>query len=187
MTTITLAKTAGFCFGVNKAVARVAELLDSGHRVCTLGPIIHNPQVVESFASRGVRIVSSPAEVQEGETMVIRSHGVPQSVYEEAERLGINVCDATCPFVSKIHRLVHEHTSKGAIALIAGDEKRTLADHRVEAAVGVGREKKIPVFHALAARREVDPARVEAHGAQQPHRFDRARAHVQNGRAGGQP
>ncbi len=121
MSSIVLAKTAGFCFGVNKAVSTVNELLKKGERVCTLGPIIHNPQVVEAFASQGVRIVSSPGEVQPHEVMVVRSHGVPKSVYEEAERLGVTICDATCPFVSKIHRLVHEHTSNGAVALIAGD------------------------------------------------------------------
>ncbi len=121
MKTITLAKTAGFCFGVSKAVTTVTELLDSGEKVCTLGPIIHNPQVVEAFAKRGVRIVASPREVQPDEIMVIRSHGVAREVYEEAEKLGVRICDATCPFVSKIHRLVHEHTSNGAVALIAGD------------------------------------------------------------------
>ncbi|MBE6763238.1 MAG: bifunctional 4-hydroxy-3-methylbut-2-enyl diphosphate reductase/30S ribosomal protein S1 [Ruminococcaceae bacterium] len=121
MKTVTLAKTAGFCFGVSKAVDTVEELLAKGERVCTLGPIIHNPQVVEGFAARGVRIVSSPDEVRPDEIMVIRSHGVARQVYEQAQSLSVRVCDATCPFVSKIHRLVSEHTSKGAVALIAGD------------------------------------------------------------------
>ncbi len=121
MKTIRLANTAGFCFGVNKAVSTVKELLDQGERVCTLGPIIHNPQVVDQFAARGVRIVSSVQEVMPNEVMVIRSHGVPSEVYEQAKARGVRVCDATCPFVAKIHRLVYEHTAKGAIALIAGD------------------------------------------------------------------
>ncbi|MBQ9414811.1 MAG: bifunctional 4-hydroxy-3-methylbut-2-enyl diphosphate reductase/30S ribosomal protein S1 [Clostridia bacterium] len=118
---ITLAKTAGFCFGVNKAVTAVSDLLDCGETVCTLGPIIHNPQVVERLAARGVTIVESPAQVPDGAMMVIRSHGVPQSVYEEAAIYGVKVCDATCPFVAKIHRLVKEYTEKGATAFIAGD------------------------------------------------------------------
>ncbi|MGN0171481.1 MAG: bifunctional 4-hydroxy-3-methylbut-2-enyl diphosphate reductase/30S ribosomal protein S1 [Acutalibacteraceae bacterium] len=122
MTTITLARTAGFCFGVNKAVATVNELLEKGETVCTLGPIIHNPQVVKDFADRGVRVVSTPSEIPNGAVMVIRSHGVPRSVYQEAERLGVRICDATCPFVSKIHRLVQRYTENGAAALIAGDE-----------------------------------------------------------------
>ena len=80
---ITLAKTAGFCFGVNRAVKMVYELLDSGKKVCTLGPIIHNPQMVEELSARGVRIVNSPKEVGQNETLVIRSHGVTDSVYTE--------------------------------------------------------------------------------------------------------
>ncbi len=119
---ITLAKSAGFCFGVSKAVQAVETLLDEGKRVCTLGPIIHNPQVVDAFARRGVRIVSSVEEVHADEVMVIRSHGVSREIYEQAQQKGISVYDATCPFVSKIHRLVDEHTHKGAVALIAGDE-----------------------------------------------------------------
>ncbi len=121
MSSIVLAKTAGFCFGVNRAVNKVEELLQTGQKVCTLGPIIHNPQVVDNFSSRGVRIVQSPADVLPDEIMVIRSHGVAKSVLEDAGERGVSVCDVTCPFVSKIHRLVYEHTKNGAIALIAGD------------------------------------------------------------------
>ena len=83
---ITLAKTAGFCFGVNRAVQMVYDLLDKGERVCTLGPIIHNPQLVEELSQRGVRIVESPQDVNEGETLVIRSHGVGKSVFDAAHK-----------------------------------------------------------------------------------------------------
>ncbi len=121
MTKITLAKTAGFCFGVNRAVAKVDELLKAGEKVCTLGPIIHNPQVVEAFRDRGVRIVNAPNEVLSDEVMVVRSHGVAKSVLDEAQSLGVTVCDVTCPFVAKIHRLVQKYTADGAVALIAGD------------------------------------------------------------------
>ena len=120
--TITLAKSAGFCFGVNKAVNTVYDLLEKGETVCTLGPIIHNPQVVEALAGRGVTIVSSPAEAPDGATLVIRSHGVPRSVYGELEQNGVRVCDATCPFVSKIHRIVSEESARGRTVLIAGNE-----------------------------------------------------------------
>ena len=119
---ITLAETAGFCFGVNRAVNMVYELLDSGERVCTLGPIIHNPQLVAELEEKGVRIVESPDEVAEGETLVIRSHGVSAAVIEKAEKSGIKVADATCPFVSKIHKIVSEKSAAGFITLIAGDE-----------------------------------------------------------------
>lgn len=119
--TIQLAKSAGFCFGVNKAVSTVYRLLDEGRRVCTLGPIIHNPQVVEDLAARGVTIVSSPQEVPQGAVLVIRSHGVAAAVYEEAQRAGCKLVDATCPFVTKIHRIVREQSEQGAVILIAGD------------------------------------------------------------------
>ena len=119
---ITKAKTAGFCFGVNRAVNMVYELLEEGKKVCTLGPIIHNPQLVAELEGRGVRIVSSPEEVKEGETLVIRSHGVEKVVYDKAYNLGVDVADATCPFVAKIHKIVAENSAKGAITIIAGDK-----------------------------------------------------------------
>lgn len=118
---ITKAETAGFCFGVNRAVNMVYDLLDSGKQVCTLGPIIHNPQLVAELEDRGVRIVSSPEEVKEGETLVIRSHGVEKSVYDNACNLGVDVADATCPFVEKIHKIVAENSAEGAVTIIAGD------------------------------------------------------------------
>ena len=120
---ITLAKTAGFCFGVNRAVQMVYDLVDSGERVCTLGPIIHNSQMVEELTSKGVRVVNTPDETQRDETLVIRSHGVGKAVYDEAESVGVKVCDATCPFVAKIHKIVAEQSAGGDIILIAGDEK----------------------------------------------------------------
>ena len=121
MTEVILAKSAGFCFGVSKAVNKVYELLDEGKQVCTLGPIIHNPQLVAELEERGVRIVSSPEEVPEGAVLVIRSHGVPQEVEDAIRKLGVSVCDATCPFVAKIHRIVARHAAEGATVLIAGN------------------------------------------------------------------
>ncbi len=115
---IKLAKTAGFCFGVDRAVNMVEQLLSAGKKVCTLGEIIHNRQLVDSLKERGVRIVSSPDEVMEGETLVIRSHGVAKSVYDAAKSRGVEIADATCPFVSKIHRIVA--AAEGTV-LIAGD------------------------------------------------------------------
>lgn len=116
-----LAESAGFCFGVNNAVNRVYQLLEEGKQVCTLGPIIHNPQVVEELTRRGVRIVDDPADTPAGYTLVIRSHGVPESVYEAIRIRNIPYCDATCPFVAKIHRIVATHSAEGATVLIAGD------------------------------------------------------------------
>ncbi len=120
---IKLAETAGFCFGVNRAVNMVYELLDKNEKVCTLGPIIHNPQLVNELADRGVRIVESPDEAAEGETLVIRSHGVAKAVYDRAEELGIKIADATCPFVAKIHKIVRENSRNGCVTIIAGDSE----------------------------------------------------------------
>lgn len=122
---ITVAKTAGFCFGVNRAVNMVYGLLENGKKVCTLGPIIHNPQLVEELGKKGTRIVNSPDEVNKGETLVIRSHGVPESTFKYADSLGVEVVDATCPFVSKIHKIVNEQSKNGDIIFIAGDKNHS--------------------------------------------------------------
>ena len=118
-----LAETAGFCFGVDRAVKMVESLLAEGKRVATLGPIIHNPQLVEDLGQRGARIVESPDEVLENEVLVLRSHGVAKSVTQKASELGLNVADATCPFVAKIHKLVAEAGQNGRTVLIAGDRE----------------------------------------------------------------
>ena len=122
MSNVELAKTAGFCFGVKRAMEAVETLLADGKRVCTLGPLIHNPQTVESLKARGVSIVEDPADAPTDATLVIRSHGVGQATYDKIEALGLTLCDATCPFVDKIHRIAQEHSEAGATILIAGDE-----------------------------------------------------------------
>ena len=120
---ITLAKTAGFCFGVNRAVNTVYELVEKGEKVCTLGPIIHNSQLVDELREKGVRVIENENEAKPNETLVIRSHGVPECVMEKAKEQGVKVVDATCPFVAKIHNIVSEASEKGETVLIAGDEK----------------------------------------------------------------
>ena len=119
---ITVAKTAGFCFGVSRAVDLVEKLLDEGNKVTTLGPIIHNPQMVESLAQRGVKIADTPEQTDKDTTLVIRSHGVTLDVMNRIEQCGLSFRDATCPFVKKIHKIVAEHSAAGEIVLIAGDE-----------------------------------------------------------------
>lgn len=117
-----LAKTAGFCFGVARAmdmVYRCAE--DKEQKYYTLGPIIHNPQVVSELAEKGVRSVDSVEEAEDGAVIIIRTHGVGKAVYEEMERRGIRYIDATCPFVKKIHNIVKEHHEAGERILIIGD------------------------------------------------------------------
>ena len=121
MRKITLAKTAGFCFGVDRAVNMVYSLSEK-QRVCTLGPIIHNSEMVRELEQKGVIIANTPKEVPPGYTVVIRSHGVPQSVYDEIHSLNLNYSDATCPFVSKIHKTVAKAGRENSVVLIIGDK-----------------------------------------------------------------
>ena len=120
--TVKIAQKAGFCFGVSRAVRITQEGIDEGKRIATLGPIIHNSAVVESFANQGVRIIESPEEALPGETVVIRSHGIKKSDQQILEDKGIDFIDATCPFVKKIHNIVSDAYEKGQDILIIGDE-----------------------------------------------------------------
>lgn len=122
MSKVTVAKSAGFCFGVDRAVKMVYGELEKGTRVATLGPIIHNQDVVDDMTAKGARIISSVDELEDGETVVIRSHGVDREVYRQIEAKGNRMLDATCPFVSRIHHIVSEKTKEGYFILIAGDK-----------------------------------------------------------------
>ena len=115
------AKTAGFCFGVDRAVKLTAELAAKGHKVATLGPLIHNPQCVRQLEAMGVVTAGGLEDVPAGYELVIRSHGVPQSVYDQIAAAGIVCHDATCPFVAKIHRIARQASEEGAVLLVAGD------------------------------------------------------------------
>jgi 4-hydroxy-3-methylbut-2-enyl diphosphate reductase len=119
---IHVAETAGFCFGVNRAVDIVNSLLDNGEKVCTLGPIIHNMEMVRELESRGCSAIEKIEDCPEGSTLVIRSHGVSKSVMDKIGELSINCVDATCPFVKKIHKIVTEAGEKNIPVLIAGNK-----------------------------------------------------------------
>ena len=123
---VTLAKSAGFCFGVKRAVNMVYEEVEkSGEPIYTYGPIIHNDEVVKDFESKGVKLVkelSELAELPKGR-IIVRSHGISRAEYEEMEGYGFAVVDATCPFVRKIHRLVDEHSANGEYVIIIGNPK----------------------------------------------------------------
>ncbi|MDE6506457.1 MAG: bifunctional 4-hydroxy-3-methylbut-2-enyl diphosphate reductase/30S ribosomal protein S1, partial [Eubacterium sp.] len=108
---IRLAKTAGFCFGVDRAVNLVYDLVDKGERVCTLGPIIHNQQVVDDLSSKGVKTIEKPSDCDAEYKIIVRTHGVEKSVIEEIENSGTPYVNATCPFVLKIHRIVSEQNT----------------------------------------------------------------------------
>lgn len=132
MTKITVAESAGFCFGVDRAVKLCYKALEDYTAVATLGPIIHNQNVVDDLTRKGARIIQDVSQLHPGECAVIRSHGVSADVYRKLAQTGNPYVDATCPFVAKIHRIVEKHTADGDFVLIAGD-----ANHpEVEAIVG---------------------------------------------------
>ena len=119
---IRLAKTAGFCFGVNRAVELTNGLLDEGHKVATLGPLIHNPQVVDDMKRRGALVADTVEDIPTGYEVIIRSHGVPRSIYDTLEARGLVYHDATCPFVKKIQNIAAKAEEEGAVLLVAGDK-----------------------------------------------------------------
>ena len=121
---VKVAKTAGFCFGVQRAVDKVYELIGScPDRLFTLGPIIHNEEVVNDLEKKGVRVASEDdlRRLPEDSTVVIRSHGVGKKVYDHLEEYGLSYVDVTCPFVLKIHRIVEKESRAGAHIVIIGD------------------------------------------------------------------
>lgn len=122
---IELAKTAGFCFGVKRAVETVYEQirLHEGEKIYTYGPIIHNEEVINDMRRHGVEVLEKEEEldrIDEG-IIIIRSHGVPKPVCDRLDQKGIDYVDATCPFVKKIHNIVTEESSKGAHIVIIGN------------------------------------------------------------------
>ena len=121
---IILADSAGFCFGVKRAVDTVYREIETGEKIYTLGPIIHNEEVVSDLEKRGVTVVNSVEELKEQPpgTVIIRAHGVETGVCESIQKLGYKVIDATCPFVLKIHRLVERYSKEGHRIVIAGNE-----------------------------------------------------------------
>ena len=121
---VKVAKTAGFCFGVQRAVDKVYELIDScPDRLFTLGPIIHNEEVVNDLEKKGVRVASEEElkTLPKGSTVVIRSHGVGKKVYDQLKECGLSYVDVTCPFVLKIHRIVEKESKAGSHIVIIGD------------------------------------------------------------------
>ena len=120
---IRLAKSAGFCFGVKRAVDQVYELIETGKTIYTYGPIVHNEEVVKELEKKGVRVIAGKEELRELEsgTVVIRAHGVAREIYEILENRGLECVDATCPFVKRIHRTVEKASAEGRHIVVVGD------------------------------------------------------------------
>ena len=129
---VKLAKSAGFCFGVSRAVELVEQAAKEGRKVVTLGPIIHNRHVVDKFDSMGVGVIEKPEDAQAGSTVIIRSHGVSKAVVDRLEQQGVEIIDATCPFVKRIHGIVSKAEEDGVLPIIIG----TRAHPEVEGIAG---------------------------------------------------
>lgn len=142
---ITLAQTAGFCFGVKRAVEAVYKEVEKseGQQIYTYGPIIHNEEVIKDMRSRGIIVLKEEAELQQIESgiVIIRSHGVPKRIYKKLEKKGITCVDATCPFVKKIHNIVEEQQKSGRKIIIIGNS----AHPEVEGIIGWAGDEAIVI------------------------------------------
>jgi len=120
---VELAKTAGFCFGVERAVNLVYTESEKSSSVYTFGPIIHNEEVVNDLANKGVKVINTVEEISnlDGETVIIRSHGVSKDIYDIIRAKGLKIVDATCPFVRKIHKIVTKQCEEGRDIIIIGN------------------------------------------------------------------
>ena len=122
---VIVAKTAGFCFGVKRAVDQVYEQLKRTDKpIYTFGPIIHNEEVVRDLENKGVTVINSEEELNDikDSIVVIRSHGVGRSIYEALKRNGNEIIDATCPYVRKIHKIAEKQNQEGRRLIIIGNE-----------------------------------------------------------------
>ena len=117
---IRVAATAGFCYGVKRAVDLVEQTIQTGKPVVTLGPIAHNRHLVKHFEALGVTVVSDPSQIPEGSAVVIRSHGIPRQTYESLRSRGLEIVDATCPSVKRIHHIVEKAEREGRHPVIIG-------------------------------------------------------------------
>ena len=123
---VIVAKSAGFCFGVERAVNLTYEWADNNgntRNIYTYGPIIHNDEVIKDLKDKGVKVIDSIEDIEEG-TVILRAHGVPKDVFDAFnDKDNIHVEDATCPFVKKIHKIVYDRTSNGYNVIVIGNPK----------------------------------------------------------------
>ena len=122
---VKLARKAGFCFGVKRAVETVYEQIGRDEPIYTYGPIIHNEEVVKELEEKGVKVLHTPEEIETiiSGTVIIRSHGVTRSVYDKIVEQGLNCVDATCPFVKRIHQIVEKESNEGNRIVIVGNAR----------------------------------------------------------------
>lgn len=167
---VVLAESAGFCYGVKRAMDGVMQAArESGKPIYTLGPLIHNPQVIEKLESQGVKSVHDLSDISAGSIVVMPSHGVSKSVMDQARESGLEIIDLTCPFVSKVHRLAEQLVSEGYQVVVLGDpghtEVKGIMSRAGEGAVAVSRAED------LAAHELGKPVGVLAQTTQRPDEY----------------
>jgi len=119
---VKIAKEAGFCFGVKRAMKMAWDELESDADIYALGPLIHNKQAVQKYEEKGLKTIDTINDIPNNKNVIIRSHGVSKEVYDEANFKDLNIIDTTCPFVKKIHNIVNEFYEKGYKIIIIGDK-----------------------------------------------------------------
>ena len=119
---VKIAKEAGFCFGVKRAMKMAWDELEENSYIYALGPLIHNKQAVKKYEDRGLITVDNISDIPNDKSVIIRSHGVSKDIYDEAKDNNLNVVDTTCPFVRKIHSIVNEFYDNGFKIIIIGDK-----------------------------------------------------------------
>lgn len=118
---LSVAKSAGFCFGVSRAIDMAYGEIGKSKKIYTYGPLIHNKEVISDLEKKGIFVIESLSQIKHDSTIIIRSHGVGKEVYKEIEAKGCRLVDGTCPFVKKIHSIVEEHWQKGHKIIIVGN------------------------------------------------------------------
>ena len=150
MKEIIVAEHAGFCFGVSKAVETAYDELEraraDGKKLFCLGHIIHNKIVVDELEAKGLITIKDISEAEPGQRVLIRAHGEPDSTYERAGEIGVEIIDATCPFVARIHKIAREESAKGRHLVVIGDEEHPevrgiMGSSRLVAGAAVGSEQ----------------------------------------------
>ncbi len=121
---VKMAKEAGYCFGVKRAMQMAWDELEANEGdIYALGPLIHNKQAVSKYEENGLKTIEEISDIPTNENIIIRSHGVSEEIYKEAEKRNLNVIDTTCPFVKKIHKIVKRYYEKGYKIILIGDSK----------------------------------------------------------------
>ena len=167
---VTVAAHAGFCFGVRRAIEDAQRLLDQGIRLYTLGPVIHNPQVVAQLEARGAVRIDSVDQAPPGSDVLIRAHGAPRAVIEALKARSCAVHDEVCPFVRRIHALADEAAAAGHTVVVVGDPRHP----EVQGILGWARGRGVAVSTPAEAQALMlsGPVTVVAQTTLPPERYD---------------